>query len=257
MGMVRPDSAQDRIMRSIESASVRQAAAVTTLTAAAITELSSRHDGFDPRAATVVPTCVDLDRFSAAGLPPASPVVVLLSGSLNGLYDVPTTLCLIERLRAHSAVVIRHLRPASAPADAALDSLRASGTSIASVAFADMPGEIRSAHVGLSICHADLGAAISGAAPTKVAEFLACGRPVVVNAGLGDFDDLLTHHRAGVVLRGTSEDELDRGAVELLNLLADPATPARCRALAEKCFDVDDAVDRLLAVYRRASERLC
>jgi glycosyltransferase involved in cell wall biosynthesis len=115
-----------------------------------------------------------------------------------------------------------------------------------------MPAQVRAAHVGLSILRDDCPAANWAAAPTKVAEFLACGRPVVVNAGLGDFGELLPSHRAGVVLDGTSDDALERGAEALLGLLADPDTPARCRRLAAKHFDLDEAVDRLLATYHRA-----
>jgi glycosyltransferase involved in cell wall biosynthesis len=84
--------------------------------------------------------------------------------------------------------------------------------------------------------------------PTKIAEFLACGRPVVVNSGLGDFDQYLSEFNAGVILSGTRADTKAK-AQELMNLLSDPETPYRCRALAEKYFDIREGAKKYLDLY--------
>jgi glycosyltransferase involved in cell wall biosynthesis len=84
--------------------------------------------------------------------------------------------------------------------------------------------------------------------PTKVAEFLACGRPVVINAGLGDFDGLLQEYGAGIVLTGGAED-LKQKALELVNLLQDPGTPLRCRTLALEHFNMDKASKKYQDLY--------
>jgi hypothetical protein len=115
-----------------------------------------------------------------------------------------------------------------------------------------MPDRVREHHVGLSIRRFDVGVTSYSATPTKLGEFLATGRPVVVNAGLGDLDDLLGRHDCGVVLQSASEAELDRAASELDRLLDDPGMPARCRALAEEHFNVDRGVDQLVGAYQQA-----
>jgi glycosyltransferase involved in cell wall biosynthesis len=84
--------------------------------------------------------------------------------------------------------------------------------------------------------------------PTKIAEFLATGRPIVVNKGLGDFDEYLTEFNAGVILNG-SENNLRSMAHNLTEILADTETPMRCRALAEKYFDVDKGAQKYLDLY--------
>ena len=84
--------------------------------------------------------------------------------------------------------------------------------------------------------------------PTKVAEFLACGRPVVVNRGLGDFDEYLREFNAGVILDGSRCDAGEK-AQKLLELLSDPETPYRCRELAEKYFDIKDGAKKYLDLY--------
>jgi glycosyltransferase involved in cell wall biosynthesis len=101
---------------------------------------------------------------------------------------------------------------------------------------------------GLSVCRLDAGPSLKAAMPTKIAEFLATGRPVVVNKGLGDFDEYLTEFNAGVILDG-SESNLRNMAHNLAEILADPETPMRCRALAEKYFDVDNGAQKYLDLY--------
>jgi glycosyltransferase involved in cell wall biosynthesis len=101
---------------------------------------------------------------------------------------------------------------------------------------------------GMSICKLDAGVSLKAAMPTKAAEFLACGRPMVVNAGLGDLDRYIQEFDAGVVLDGTNED-LEAKAQHLNELLADPGTPTRCRALAEKYFDFEVGVKKYLDTY--------
>jgi hypothetical protein len=86
--------------------------------------------------------------------------------------------------------------------------------------------------------------------PTKIGEFLATGRPVVVNTGLSDVASLVGRHDAGVVV-GSSTDRLGAAATELLRLLDDVGTSDRTAALAAEFFDLDAGVDRLVAAYHR------
>jgi len=131
--------------------------------------------------------------------------------------------------------------------------LGTAGAEISHVAPADMPGQMRTHHVGLCVLRLDAGPSSRGAMPTKLGEFLASGRPVVVSAGLGDMEELVAEHRCGVVLADTTDEALDGVVDELGALLADPSTTERCRALAESHFNLDGAVDQLLDAYRQAS----
>ncbi len=98
----------------------------------------------------------------------------------------------------------------------------------------------------------DIGASNRAATPTKIGEFLASGRPVVVNAGLGDLDELLARYDCGVVMPDNGDIGLDAAADELGRLLSDAGTPERCRALAEEHFNLDLGVDQLLLAYQQA-----
>lgn len=86
--------------------------------------------------------------------------------------------------------------------------------------------------------------------PTKVAVFSAFELPAVVNAGLGNFDDYSAEFIVGVILNGQKGDT-EAKAHQLLELLADPETPLRCRALAEKYFDMDKGAEKYLSLYAK------
>jgi glycosyltransferase involved in cell wall biosynthesis len=247
MGMVRSGSAEERAMRRLEHHAARRSASIITLTEAAIPVLQERHGAAVARKAHVISTCVDLARFPASPMPTPEPLRILLSGSFNTLYDLDTSLRLVDRLRARRAVELTVLTPDPIGPD---HPMRDVDATVGSVPFSQMPDEVGRHHVGFAICKPPVGVELRGAAPTKVAEFLACGRLVVVNADLGDMGRLVTEHDCGVALADSSDDELERATAEIERLVADPAVGARCRALAEERFNLDHAIDTLLRVYR-------
>lgn len=247
LGLLHQGSSQERVLRRVEAASASSAGAIVTLTEAAIDELADRHGPGVRSRARVISTCVDLDRFAARPLPPA-PITLLLSGTFNALYDRAATFGFIEAVQRRRPATVSLLRPDPSPWD---DDVRRLGGAVGAATSAEMPARTAAAHAGLSICRSDNRLAITAAAPTKVAEFLATGRPVVVNAGLGDFDALLAEHRCGVVVRPGGEG-VERAADRLVALLDDPETPGRCRHLAEQRFNLDTAVNALAGAYHQA-----
>ena len=249
MGMVRSGSLEERALRRIESAAAARSSAITTLTSAAIDELAGRHGELVRDKATVITTCADLGRFALTPPPPPEPVQLLLSGTFSPIYDLDLTLKVVDAVRRLRPTHLRLVRPGPSPWD---QSVQALGGSVGSAAFEDMPAHVAASHAGLCICRTDDRPAIAGAAPTKLGEFLASGRPVVVNQGLGDMDDLLNRYHCGVVVRDSSPRSLDDASTALLRLLDDPDTAARCRSLATAEFDLDGGVERLLWTYERA-----
>ena len=109
-----------------------------------------------------------------------------------------------------------------------------------------MLNEIQSSSFGIALCKLDIGDSLAGVMPTKVAEFLAVGRPVVVSKGVGDLDELLVSTRTGVVIDGDVDSAVD----SLLALLEDSETPFRCRALAENHFNMSKAVENYDLIFK-------
>ena len=88
-------------------------------------------------------------------------------------------------------------------------------------------------------------------ASTKTAEFLACGRPVIINSLQGDFGTLIRENNAGVVTSSESEDKIEGYVRKILELVKDETTPKRCRQLAVEEFSLDEGIKKLIKLYQK------
>ena len=93
--------------------------------------------------------------------------------------------------------------------------------------------------------------------PTKYAEYLACGLPLIINAGVGDSDALITHEQIGTLVRDFTEDEYVKAWAPISALAGYPdQTRRRAREVAERLFDVRKVgVDRYARLYEQVLEK--
>lgn len=126
--------------------------------------------------------------------------------------------------------------------------LQSNEMTILSVPFEDVPLHLQAVDVGLAFQDRR---AHSHSVPLKFAEYLACGLPVVINAGIGNTQEIIERYRVGVVLKDLSPEELKRGAQELSALLAKgEALRQRCRRAAKAELSLHVAVGKLAKMYR-------
>ena len=186
-------------------------------------------------------------------MPSVGPVRLLLAGTLNRYYDVPLMVEFVRSVARRTEVELVVAAPGVTGWEAELAEV---GARFTRVDPSGMPDLVAGCHAGLSVCRDDAGVSLLAAMPTKVGEFLAVGRPVMVNAGLVDAAAMLVDRASGVVLgAGKGPDE---AAEDLLALLADEGTASRATGLAADHFDLDAGVDALVGVYldlREGSER--
>ena len=120
---------------------------------------------------------------------------------------------------------------------------------IVSATHSEMPRFVSQSHFGIAICKQNNSSTLAAAVPTKIGEFLASGRPVIVSNGIGDLDQMLTSTQTGLVI--DQSDSLQTVAEQITLLLDDPETPTRCRELAMRHFDMEKSVDKYLDIYDR------
>lgn len=128
-------------------------------------------------------------------------------------------------------------------------------------------GKIRIMKAGRSDVPALLSAANAGIffmntyqqynfSPIKFGEFLACGLPVIINAGFGDCDEILLKEDVGAVINGFSTQEYEKAIQKLKGLLSEgDALRRRCRVAAERYFSTDIAVERRFAIFRLLNDK--
>ena len=108
--------------------------------------------------------------------------------------------------------------------------------SVIAVRPEEVPSYLSAADVGLAFikpCFSKLASS-----PTKYAEYLACGLPLIINSGIGDSDALITQEGAGVMVNDFNEPEYAKAMETIDDFLKQPSTRSRMRAVAERLFDV-------------------
>lgn len=230
--------------RKLEKISAHKSLGMSTLTSAVVPILE-RRNGRLPMMRTVVPTAVDLDRFQLSNKMP-SVLKALFSGTYNDYYDLNLSSLFMEELRSQIRVETHWARPF----ESSKSYLGVGEEEILFVPQTEIAKLIPNYSFGVSICKLNAGPSLTAAMPTKIGEFLACGRPVVVNRGLGDMDKFIAESKVGVTLSGDPGNARD-AATELIELVSDPETPSRCRAIAEKYFSMDIGAEKYLDLYAR------
>lgn len=83
--------------------------------------------------------------------------------------------------------------------------------------------------------------------PTKLAEILALGVPVIANGNVGDLDAIFSSHQCGILLNDFKEEEFKNVINQIDNLLVIPKDLLRNIAITE--FSLIEGVNRYLKVY--------
>jgi hypothetical protein len=240
------NSVTARGARSLENVSAKHAKAMTTLTAAVVPILQARHSRL-PGIREVIPTCVQTSKFVPSAMPKGQ-IVCLLSGTFNNYYDIDRTRLIIEAIRKRIDLKVIWARASESPETY----LGVGEDLVISASHDEMPELVKMAHFGLAICKEDDLGSLAAAVPTKIGEFLASGRPMIVSKGLGDMDTYFRESKAGIVVSKAAS--LEGLAAQIEALIADPEVPDRCRSLAMEHFDMEKAITIYSNVYMRMME---
>lgn len=87
------------------------------------------------------------------------------------------------------------------------------------------------------------------ASPTKFAECLASGLPIIINKNIGDTEELIERNKVGVIIENFAEPDYLRALDRLLELLRDPDLRLRCRKTAESNFSLQFGTERYKKIY--------
>lgn len=232
--------------RTLENLSASRSTALVTLTSAVVPILQARHYKI-PQIRGVIPTCVQLQKFVPAPMP-KSELTCLLSGTFNNYYDLDRTREIIAEIRKSTNLKVIWARGSESPRD----SLGVGEDLILSVSNSEMPKILRESHFGMAICTQLDPNSLAAAVPTKIAEFLASGRPVIVSKGIGDLDSMLGGTQTGIVV--DAKDTLLNVSDQIIGLVEDKFTPERCREVAIEHFDMNQAINKYANIYERMQE---
>ncbi|MBW1696457.1 MAG: glycosyltransferase [Deltaproteobacteria bacterium] len=209
----------------------------------------------------VIPTCVDLTLFRPG------PVIKDSKDSLKLVYVGSLgTWYLIEEMVAFFGIVLTRLPESSftliTPSDPAvleqavgklnLPQGAAERIIVKSVPYSQVPQALAEADCSLFFIRPSFSKQASCA--TKFAESLACGRPVLINPGIGDHEQYVRSRNLGVVIEEFSQAGFNSALDSLLELFQDSSLASRCRSAAAEDFSLAGGAETYLDLYRWLSE---
>jgi glycosyltransferase involved in cell wall biosynthesis len=252
-GRLRRGSLVHHVITTIERVCLRDAAAVVSLTQAAVVHL--RHvypEELNNQRVIVIPTCADLDRFAPVASEYSGHRVHGCIGSvLSGWFRLDWLAEWIDLAANLDSDVIFDIvtRDDADQVRTALDPKLRLGERLRISARLpeDMPEAVR--EHDLSVMFFTEGLSKVGSCPTRMAEILGCGRPIVTNAGVGDVAHIINKYRVGVLVEGPEPQQMSKALSELEGLLADSELGARCRMAAEEVFSLEAGTEAYRRLY--------
>jgi glycosyltransferase involved in cell wall biosynthesis len=229
-----------RVAKRYERQFFARADAIVTLTAASVPQIRS-WTGQREVPIEVIPTCVDLERFGDRPPRPEGPHAMWV-GSIGTWYRFDLAAPLAAALSMPLTVITRQV-------DLARATLGDYPAELRSATPDGVPAELFAGDAGLCLIASSFSKTAS--APTRFAEHLAAGMPVMVTPGVGDLESIVEENGVGVVLRGEDEDSIRQAALRMRELAVDSEAQARCRRVARELFDVNSGAARYAELYER------
>ena len=258
-GRIKRNSLFHYIILKIEKECLIKSNAVISLTNSAVSYLRTIYPNeLKNQLIRVIPTCADLKSFKPKISKKNSQIVYGCVGTILSSWFLIDWLaswihiCSIQDPRANFHIVTRdnakNIRIAIDPKNELAGRLR-----IYSKLPEEMPDELNLHNV--SVMFFSSGICKLGSAPTRLAEALGSGLPVVVNDGVGDVADIVIKNKVGIVLKNSSKRDMEKAFQELVILMQDLELSKRCRDTAKKLFSLDLGVKSYQEVYQTILEK--
>ncbi len=255
-GIWRAESRRYRFFKYIERRLFTSSDHVVSLTRAGVREF----ENFDYLAgrvppSTVIPTCTNLDLFRPIEAPLDHGIGFTLGyvGSAGSWYmfdEVARTVRMLFEIqpdaRFHVVNKGDHEFIRSCLIGHGVDLER---VAICAVPFSEVASEVARMDAGIFFYKPDWSK--KATSPTRLGEFLACGKPVLANCDVGDVAENLGETKTGIAI-STFDNETLRSAIgSLLDLTAEPGISMRCRDAATARFSLKRGVRDYSAIYER------
>jgi glycosyltransferase involved in cell wall biosynthesis len=122
--------------------------------------------------------------------------------------------------------------------------------SVLSVPSASVASYLAAADAGLAFIKRCISKVASS--PTKNGEYLACGLPLIINAGVGDSDALINDWKAGALIENFTDEDYAEAARHIEAMAAQGDVRSSARAVAERLFDLNAiGAERYASLYER------
>jgi glycosyltransferase involved in cell wall biosynthesis len=257
-GLWRAESCKFRAVKVLEKRMAQSSSAVVVLTQPAA-EYFRRNYGIAADRISVIPCCVDLERFRPAPETsqhaPGRPLKIVYSGSTTGRYRLAEMFRFLDWIRdarpGSQMTVLTSGNIAQVEAEAGKLGFPDDVVRVRSVQPEEVPRELAHHDLGLILIAGTLGPA--AASPTKIGEYLACGLPVVAEEAIGDAAEILLKSGAGCLIDSSRPDSWGGVVKAALELCDNPDTPRKAACTAQRHYSLANGIGQYAKAYRFAA----
>ena len=248
-----------RAIAFVERSCLKNAAAVVSLTDAAANYLLTVYPSeLESLRLVVIPTCADLDRFVPTLSPQEradkGPIYSCLGSVLSGWFRLDwLRVFFIEIASRDSSAMFEMVTrddPDEVRRQLKLDESLASRLKIYSMPSHEVHQAVQR-HSASIMFYAGGEVSELGRSPTRMAEILGCGLPVVANPGVGDVATIIEKYQVGVLVNDRTPHVMGRAIEQLDELRKDPELGKRCRQAAEDVFSLEAGTQAYRELYRQ------
>ena len=201
---------------------------------------------------SVIPTCVDLKKFY---FKPNNSKKFRLGyvGTASGWYNFDLTLKFFKAmltLDKNSNMIILNkgehnyiknkLKKFNIPKNKII---------LKSVSFSRMPYFINQMSFGVFFINPSFSKKAS--CPTKFAEFMSCGVPIITGPQIGDIDEIIEKEKIGLIIKKFTNYEIYKNLIKMKKIQNDIKIKFKCRNVANKYFSILDGIEKYNKIYEK------
>jgi glycosyltransferase involved in cell wall biosynthesis len=238
----------------IEKAAIKNAASVITLTNVSFEYLNKLYPlELKEKPCDVIPTCADLDKFTPMHSAKKDFIIGCSGTLLSGWFDIKKLAIFYAYAANKNKKLIFEITTKDNPKEV-LDILKQYNLplerlKIFSAEVSEMP-QVNQLQTASTLFYKGHEVSELGRSPTRMAEVLGCGNPVIANSGVGDVANIIKKYNVGILL-----DKLDRQSLrvayqELIELMEDPELSSRCRNVAEMIYSLSQGINSYTQIYK-------
>ncbi|WP_217646296.1 glycosyltransferase family 4 protein [Marinobacter sp. DSM 26671] len=244
----------------VERSCLKNAAVVVSLTNSAASYLRKIYpDELQDQKLVVIPTCADLNRFVPLDAEDRNSaeengaVFSCLGTVLSGWFRLDWLRLFFQEIGSHeptaSFEIVTRDDPGEVRKHLSLADDLNERLKIYSMPSHDVHEAVQR-HAASVMFYAGGEVSELGRSPTRMAEILGCGLPVVANPGVGDVAEIIQKYRVGVLVTEGTSEAMKSASRELEELMKDPELPGRCRCAAEEVFSLQAGTQAYRELYR-------
>jgi|TARA_B100001750_G_scaffold218497_1_gene204671 glycosyltransferase involved in cell wall biosynthesis len=239
------------LFKFLENQFFSKADAIVSLTKVGVDRIRERVEIDETKVEIkVIPTCADLELFSLRNERPKK-LVMAHVGAVETRYEFHRTLDIFKRIQNITSSefhivnkgehdYIEHILEQN--------KIALSDVKIFESIFSEMPNHL--SKISFGAFFPKKGFYLNGYFPTKLGEFLACGKPLVCGKVNEDVETIIKENKVGVIIDFEKDISIEDKLRELIDISNSTGISEKCRKVAETLFSAKQGAKDYSSLYR-------